>query len=58
MTASAKTPDERRERAEEAVKAVNAGANPGEEALTLANEYSDELTDRAKAFIGRLLRRR
>lgn len=58
MTASGKTPDERRERAEEAVKAVNAGANPGEEALTLANEYSDELTDRAKAFVGRLLRRR
>jgi len=56
------TPEERerlqRERAEETIRAVSAGGNPGEEALKLSNEYTDEWLDRATARIRGLFRRR
>ena len=55
------TPEQRerlqRERAEATIRAVNAGGNPGEEALKLANQYSDEWLDRATARVRRLFRR-
>jgi len=47
-----------RARAEEAIRAVSAGANPAEEAFALSNQYTDEWVDRAKARIRGLFRRR
>jgi len=47
-----------RERAEATIRAVTAGGNPGDEALKLANQYSDEWLDRATAKLRRLFRRR
>jgi hypothetical protein len=56
------TPDEnaeaRRLRAEEAVRAIADGADPGAEALRLSNEFTDEWTDRIGARLRRLFRRR
>jgi hypothetical protein len=56
------TPDEtadlRRERAEEAVRAVSNGADPTAEALRLSNEFSDEWVERFKSQLRRILRRR
>jgi hypothetical protein len=51
------TADARRERAEEAVRAIAAGADPGAEALRLSNEFTDEWTDRIGARLRRILRR-
>jgi hypothetical protein len=56
------TPDEtadlRRERAEEAVRAVANGADPTAEALRLSNEFSDEWVERFRAWLRRIFRRR
>jgi hypothetical protein len=56
------TPDEtadlRRARAEEAVRAVANGADPGAEALRLSNEFSDEWVERFQTRLRRILRRR
>jgi hypothetical protein len=56
------TPDEnaeaRRLRAEEAVRAIADGPDPGAEALRLSNEFTDEWTDRIGARLRRLFRRR
>jgi hypothetical protein len=49
--------DERRQRAEEAIRAIANGADPGAEALRLSNEFTDEWTDRIGAHIRRILRR-
>lgn len=45
------------ERALEAVRAINAGASPTHEALTLANEFTDRHTLRFTAWLRRILRR-
>jgi hypothetical protein len=49
--------DERRRRAEGAIRAIANGADPGAEALRLSNEFTDEWTDRIGARIRRILRR-
>ena len=46
------------DRAEETIRAVSAGAHPGEEALKLSNQYTDEWLDRAASRVRRLFRRR
>jgi hypothetical protein len=45
------------ERALEAVKAINAGANPTYEAYVLANEFTDRHTARFSVWLRRLRRR-
>ena len=45
------------ERALEAIRAINEGANPTYEAYTLANEFTDSLTGRFTAWLRRLFRR-
>jgi hypothetical protein len=52
------TADARRERAEEAVRAIAAGADPGAEALRLSNEFTDEWTDRIARRLRRIFVRR
>ena len=50
--------DARRRRAEEAVRAIAEGAQPGAEAFKLSNEFTDEWTTRLAARLRRLFRRR
>ncbi len=61
-----RTPDERdaefvrmtrQEKAEAAIRAVNAGANPTIEAYLLANDFTDTVTDSIGKRIRRWLRR-
>ena len=47
----------RQEKAEAAVRAIAAGANPALEAFTLANEFTDGLTASIGGRIKRWLRR-
>jgi hypothetical protein len=47
----------RRKRAEEAVRAIAEGADPGAEALRLSNEFTDEWTDRIGTRLRRIFRR-
>lgn len=44
-------------RASEAIRAITAGANPADEALALANEYSDGLEVRIRSWLRRILTR-
>ena len=50
--------DARRKRAEEAVRAIADGAQPGAEAFRLSNEFTDEWTARLAARLRRILGRR
>ena len=52
------TADARRQRAEDLLRAVEGGANLGDETLKMSNEFTDEWTDRVKARLKRVLRRR
>lgn len=47
--------DRQRQRAIDAVAAVNAGANPAAEAAALANEYTDRQTARVASWLRRVL---
>jgi len=51
------TADARRQRAEDLLRAVEGGANLGDETLKMSNEFTDEWTDRVKARLKRILRR-
>ena len=50
--------DARRKRAEDAVRAIADGAQPGAEAFRLSNEFTDEWTARLAARLRRILGRR
>jgi len=50
--------DARQKRAEDLLKAVAGGADLGQETLKMSNEFTDEWTDRVKARLKRVLRRR
>ena len=52
------TADARQQRAEEAIRAIAEGAQPGAEALRLSNEFTDEWTTRLTARLRRLFTRR
>jgi hypothetical protein len=58
MPTPEETADLRRERAEEAVRAVTNGADPTAEALRLSNEFSDEWVERLQARLRRIFRHR
>ena len=49
--------DENEKRALEAIAAVNAGANPTQEAFTLSNEFTDRQTARLTAWWRRVFTR-
>ena len=51
------TADARRQRAEDLLRAVEGGANLGEETFKMSNEFTDEFTDRLKARLRRIVRR-
>jgi hypothetical protein len=51
------TADARRQRAEDLLRAVEGGANLGDETLKMSNEFTDEWTDGVKARLKRILRR-
>jgi hypothetical protein len=51
------TPEERQARAEAALTNIFNGANLGEETLKLSNEFTDEMTGKAWAFVDRIFRR-
>lgn len=57
MPSPDETPDARRRRAEDAVRAIADGANPGAEAFALSNEFTDEWTTRLAARVRRLFGR-
>jgi hypothetical protein len=44
-------------RAEAAIHAIAAGADPGAEALNVSNRFTDDLTSRARGVFGRRKRR-
>ena len=48
----------RQEKAEAAIRAINAGANPTFEAYKLANEFTDSVTDSLAQRVRRLFRGR
>ena len=50
--------DARRKRAEDAVRAIADGAQPGAEAFRLSNEFTDEWTARLATRLRRILGRR
>ena len=50
--------DARQQRAEELLRAVAGGANLGEETLRMSNEFTDEWTDRVKAKVRGVFKRR
>lgn len=50
------TADARRQRAEDLLRAVEGGANLGEETFKMSNEFTDEFTDRLKARLKRIVR--
>ena len=51
------TADARRQRAEDLLRAVEGGANLGDETFKMSNEFTDEFTDRLKARLKRIVRR-
>ena len=57
MPTPEETADARRQRAEDLLRAVEGGANLGDETLKMSNEFTDEWTDRLKARFKRMLRR-
>ena len=51
------TSNEQEERALQAIRNIQAGANPTYEAYTLANEFTDSHTARFRAWLRRVFRR-
>ncbi|CAN3702496.1 MULTISPECIES: hypothetical protein [unclassified Microbacterium] len=49
--------DEQEQRALRSIEAINAGANIGDEAFQLANEFTDRHTGRMTAWLKRRLHR-